>query len=195
MKSTRSRIIQATCSLMEKQGYHATGVNEILRVSGAPKGSLYYYFPEGKEALVQEAISQTTQELVERIRENLALFPDPVEAVQVFVSRIADHIELSQFSAGGPLTAVAMETATGSERLNLACREAFAAIQSVFAEKLAANGYAPESAAQLALFITSAIEGGTLLSRTAHSGDPLRRVAEVLAVTLVSFRRENPNEH
>ncbi len=188
MNTTRDQIIQATRSLVEKQGYHATGMNEILRLSGAPKGSLYYYFPDGKEELAQEAISQTTKEVVGRIRANLALFDDPVEAIQVFVSRIADHIELSQFSSGGPLTAVAMETATSSERLNRACREAFAAIQCAFAEKLAANGYAPESAAQLALFITAAIEGGTLLSRTAHSGDPLRRVAEVLALALRSAR-------
>ena len=107
-----------------------------------------------------------------------------MEAVQVFVSRIADHIEMSQYSAGGPLTAVAMETATSSPRLNLACREAFDTVQSVFAEKLAGSGCEPQTAAQLALFITAAIEGGTLLSRTAHSGDPLRSVAEMLAFTL-----------
>ena len=51
MANTREIIIETTCDLMENQGYHATGLNEIVKVSGAPKGSLYYYFPEGKESL------------------------------------------------------------------------------------------------------------------------------------------------
>ena len=55
MSTPREQIIQATCFLLEKQGFPATGLNEIVRKSGAPKGSLYHYFPEGKEQLVCEA--------------------------------------------------------------------------------------------------------------------------------------------
>ena len=186
MNTTRSQLIQTACSLLEQQCYHATGMNEILRVSGAPKGSLYYHFPQGKEELAEEAIALTARSLAERIRSNLALEPDSVEAVRGFVQRIAEHVEQAQFSAGGPLTAVAIETATTSERLNLACRAAFGDIQAAFAEKLSSSGCDAQTAARLALFITAAIEGGTLLSRTAHSGDPLRTVADLLADTLRS---------
>ena len=56
MSSAREEILQATTALLEKQGSHATGLNEIIRESGAPKGSLYYYFPEGKDQLVSEAV-------------------------------------------------------------------------------------------------------------------------------------------
>jgi TetR/AcrR family transcriptional regulator, lmrAB and yxaGH operons repressor len=55
VKPTRDQIIQTTCTLLESQGYHATGLNQILKESGAPKGSLYYYFPQGKEELAEEA--------------------------------------------------------------------------------------------------------------------------------------------
>ena len=41
MSSTRDQIIEKTCELLEAQGYHATGLNQILAESGAPKGSLY----------------------------------------------------------------------------------------------------------------------------------------------------------
>lgn len=184
MNATRSQLIETTCNLLEQQGYHATGMNEILRVSGAPKGSLYYHFPQGKEELAAEAIALTARSLTERIRANLALAPDPAEAVRQFIYRIADNVERTQFSAGGPLTAVAMETAATSERLNLACRAAFGEIQAAFAEKLLADGCEVQTAVRLALFITAAIEGGTLLSRTEHSGNPLRAVADLLADTL-----------
>ena len=56
MTSTHDQIILVTCTLLEKQGYPATGLNEIVKESGAPKGSLYYYFPDGKEQIVSEAV-------------------------------------------------------------------------------------------------------------------------------------------
>ncbi|MBK8129269.1 MAG: TetR/AcrR family transcriptional regulator [bacterium] len=52
MNPKREQIIQSTCQLIEIQGYHATGIKQILAESEAPKGSLYYYFPDGKDELV-----------------------------------------------------------------------------------------------------------------------------------------------
>ena len=51
MSTTREQIIEKTCELIELQGFNATGVNQIIRESGTPKGSLYYHFPGGKEEL------------------------------------------------------------------------------------------------------------------------------------------------
>lgn len=178
MTSTRDQIIEVTCDLLEAQGYHATGLNQILTESGAPKGSLYYYFPEGKEQLVAEAINRAGALVAGRIRAGLADAAEPAVAIPAFVRTIAYHVEASGFRAGGPLTTVAMETVKSSERINLACRAAYAEVQGAFQEKLAQGGYAQARAAQLATFITAAIEGGIILSRTNHSGEPLRLVAD-----------------
>ena len=186
MTAARDQILQTTGSLLERQGYHATAMSEILQTSGAPKGSMYYYFPGGKEELAEAAIRESARAMTGHIRANLSLQPDPLDAIPNFVRRIADRVEAAEFSAGGPLTAVAMETAADGGRLNLACRAAFGEIEAVFAEKLSAAGCLPEMATRLAVFITAAIEGGVLLSRTAHSGDPLRTVADLLELTLRS---------
>jgi TetR/AcrR family transcriptional repressor of lmrAB and yxaGH operons len=85
---------------------------------------------------------------------------------------------------GGPLMTVAMETATTSDRLNLACQEAYGRIQNAFAEKLITSGFPQERAQQLAMFVTAAIEGGIILSRINHTGDPLRHVADELGRVL-----------
>jgi TetR/AcrR family transcriptional regulator, lmrAB and yxaGH operons repressor len=180
MSSTRDHILETTCALLEAQGYHATGLNQILAESGAPKGSLYYYFPKGKEELAAEAIARVGKIVAQRIRDGLAAVEDPGEAVGEFVRTIAYHVEASGFSAGGPLMTVALETVNSSEYLNRACREAYRLLQEAFQEKLVAGGYAQVQAAQLATFITAAIEGGIILSRTRHSGEPLRAVAEEL---------------
>jgi TetR/AcrR family transcriptional repressor of lmrAB and yxaGH operons len=52
----RAAIIAAASRLFRRQGYAGTGVNDIVALSGAPKGSLYHYFPKGKEQIAEEAV-------------------------------------------------------------------------------------------------------------------------------------------
>jgi TetR/AcrR family transcriptional repressor of lmrAB and yxaGH operons len=163
--------------MLENLGYHATGLNEIVRESGAPKGSIYYYFPDGKEAIVSQAVEFAGQRTAERIRASLAEIDDPAAAVRALIEQIAHHVEASGFRAGGPLTIVASETATTSERINATCRAAYALLREGFAGKLREAGRSPEEAAALAWTVTAAVEGAIILSRTYHSGDPLRQAA------------------
>lgn len=184
MSNAREQILQTTCNLMEKQGYHGTGLNEIVKESGAPKGSLYHYFPEGKEQITAEAVVQAGRVTAERIRTGLSGSASAAKAVYDFVLKIAENVELSGFAAGSPLTAVAMETATTSERINLSCREAYMMLHAAFKEKLLESGFTKTAADELATFITAAIEGGIILSRTYHTADPLRAVAKQLKALL-----------
>ena len=188
MASTRDQIIETTCNLLESQGFHGTGLNQIIKESGAPRGSLYYYFPDGKDELAEAAIAAAGKSVAERIRAELSEVGDAVEAVQRFVANIAHFVEASDYRNGGPLTTVAMETATTNERLNQACRAAYTLIQGAFRDALVASGYPEVQAMTLATFVTAAIEGGTILCRTYHSGDPLRTVADQLKLVLEAAR-------
>src|SRR5438093_12024105 len=71
----RDAIVRAAARLFRRQGYAATGLNQILADSGAPKGSLYHYFPQGKMqigedvvALAGRRLAATLTELVEAER-------------------------------------------------------------------------------------------------------------------------------
>jgi TetR/AcrR family transcriptional repressor of lmrAB and yxaGH operons len=172
--------------LLEKQGYHGTGLNEIVKESHAPKGSLYYYFPEGKEQITAEAVLQSGHATSERIRLGLGESSSASKAVHDFVLKIAENVEASGFAAGSPLTAVAMETATTSERINLACREAYGMLEAAFNKKLLESGFTKAKAEELATFIVASIEGGIILSRVHHTAEPLRMVAKQLKVLLSS---------
>lgn len=177
MSTTKDQIIDATCELLESQGFHGTGLNQIVKESRAPKGSLYYYFPDGKDEIAEAAIERAGRTVAERIRAGLA-DGDAANAIPAFVANIAHFVEVSGFRSGGPLMTVAMETATTNERLNQACRAAYTRLQGAFEAKLVESGFA--RARELATFITVAIEGGIVLSRVHHTGDPLRNVAEQL---------------
>jgi TetR/AcrR family transcriptional regulator, lmrAB and yxaGH operons repressor len=190
MNTTREQIIETTCELLETYGYHATGLNQILAKSRTPKGSLYYYFPEGKEELTAQAIERMGQHVARNIKNELSKSTDPSEAIRSLVHVFANRIEASGFCAGGPLMIVAMETATSSERLNLACREAYHQLQKTYQEQLIANGFIETQAEQLAKFIMASVEGGIILSRTNHSGDPLRNVANMLGHLINSYPRQ-----
>jgi TetR/AcrR family transcriptional regulator, lmrAB and yxaGH operons repressor len=181
MTTTREQIIQVTGQLLEKQGYNATGLNEIVGQSGAPKGSLYHYFPEGKEQIAAEAVLLSGELVSGRVRAYLARHADPAEAVLRLAEVIAGAVEQSGFAGGGPLQTVALETAASSPRLNQACRTAYGWLQAAFQEKLEAGGLPAPEAAQLAVFVTASLEGAILLSRTLHSGEPLRLAGQYLS--------------
>jgi TetR/AcrR family transcriptional repressor of lmrAB and yxaGH operons len=179
--TTRDQIIETTCGLLEAQGYHATGLNQIVKESDTPKGSLYHYFPGGKDELTAEAVARNAMMVEERIRAQLAAEADAARAVQRLVRQIADAVEQSEFRAGGPLQTVALETATTHARLNGVCQEAYRLIQGAFTDRLRESGLEAEAAEALSTLITAAVEGAILLSRTHHTGEPLRLVADQLA--------------
>jgi TetR/AcrR family transcriptional repressor of lmrAB and yxaGH operons len=184
MPSTRDLIIQAACTLLEKQGYPATSLDEIVKESGAPKGSLYYYFPDGKEQIVSEAVLYAGKILIERMRGELARYDNPMQALYEYIMRLAGKVEEKHFTAGNPLTIVAVEAAGASERISQACREVYAQIEAVLQEKLLCCGLSDSEAAERARLALASLEGGIILSRVHRTADPLRSVANHLNGTL-----------
>ncbi len=178
MNSTRDQIIATTCDLLESQGYHATGLNQIVKESGSPKGSLYYHFPGGKEELALAAVTHVGNMVLQRIRENLALIENPAEAITAFIKNVAFHVEMSDFRAGGPITTIAMETASTSPTLRGECQRIYSGWQAVFADKLNAAGLPQARAERMAVMIIAALEGGVILCRTGQSRAPLEQVAD-----------------
>ncbi|MBC8098782.1 MAG: TetR/AcrR family transcriptional regulator [Armatimonadetes bacterium] len=187
MSVAREQFIHTMCALLELQGYAATGLNQIIKESGSPKGSLYHYFPGGKEELTAQAIQQVAQVVLKRIEDSMAAVDDsPAEAIRDFLRNVAYNVELSGYRAGGPITTVALETAATNERLRDACAAIYLSWQRAFAARLQAGGITPLRAERLAMLIISTLEGGILLCRVQRSRAPLEAAAEEL-YTLINF--------
>jgi TetR/AcrR family transcriptional repressor of lmrAB and yxaGH operons len=176
----RDRILDATAELMEQQGYFGTGLKEIIEHSHTPKGSLYHYFPDGKEEIAEVAINRKSEMIQARIAEHFAIVRDPAEAVRSLLLSMAQHARMQHCRKGNPLATVALETANSSERIRQACVDAYEAKRQLFYDKFVEGGIEQVNAQKLATTCLAAIEGAFVLVRTMHNAEPLETVADML---------------
>lgn len=163
---TRQKIVATTSNLLERQGYHATGLNQIVKESGTPRGSLYYYFPEGKEELAIEAVTQRMTQMADHTRHFLGEIDDAAEAIHALFLKLASSMEKQACGTGAPIAAVALEASNSSERLRQACAAGYQGFEDVLAAKLVMSGFSAEKAQSLATTINAGIEGAMIMSRT-----------------------------
>ena len=183
-EGTRARIIAATADLMEAQGYHATGLNQILQQSAAPKGSLYYHFPGGKETIAAEALEVAGQAITNDLDALIASGADFGTALSLLTAFFCERLQASDFQKGCPLATVTLEVAATSDPIQHVTRTTFRAWQARIEQLLVASGWSPPRAATMALFALSAVEGALILCRAERSTQPLEQVAEELRALL-----------
>lgn len=177
---TRQLLIETTAKLLQNQGYNATGLNQITQLSGAPKGSLYYHFPAGKEQLACEAVGHTKNVTLATLRAVLDSTPDAAQAVQNLLNLAADNLEREDPALGVPIGIIAHETARNNENIRQACCGVYNAWIAEFEKKFIASGYTPEEAADLAVMINGIAEGATIMCLTQQNSRPLRTAAELI---------------
>lgn len=173
-RDTRARLLDGATRLFRRQGFAGTGIKAILTEGRAPYGSLYHFFPGGKEELGVAAIvdgGTTYRRLVE------AFFgPDdePVDATRRFFEGAADVLEATDYEDACPIATIALEVASTNEPMRAAAATAFTSWLDVLERRLVDEGVEPTVARDLAVELFCAIEGGFLLARTTRSAEPLR---------------------
>ena len=180
---SKEKILAAASRLFQVKGYHATGLNEILKESNSPKGSLYYYFPDGKEELALEAVKLASQFIQTRIQEALAKYSNPIEAIQYNIKCISESLEEGKVQ-NVSIGLLALETHLSSEPLRKACNEAFYAFKNIYAQKLIENGLAKEVAQELGAVILAMIEGAITISVTQNNDADLMAVSKQIRILL-----------
>jgi len=94
-RASREAFIAATGRLLRRQGYAATGLNEIVARSGAPKGSLYFHFPGGKEQLALAAMEQTGEQLRAAIAAIMGSCETTMDGLSVLIDALGSGLEAS----------------------------------------------------------------------------------------------------
>lgn len=183
-------MVSSTTRLLRSQGYHGTGLNQIVRESGSPKGSLYHYFPGGKEELTAEALRQGGRDSIAELAEALDGRASFVEGARAFLEQAAHRLAESDYLLGCPMAAVALEAAGESDPIQQACAGSFASFEQAIVDRLLAEGRPPQEAADLAVLLLAAFEGALVLCRAHRSTRPMEVMSRLLPTVL--FGKEGP---
>ena len=170
----------ATQELLRRRGYAASGLCEIVARSGAPKGSLYFHFPGGKQELAVAAMERSAAQLRDAMAAILDSCDDVDEGIGRLVDALATGLAQSDFADGCPIATVALETAGESEQMRAAARAAFDSWLEVLERRLTGDGLDPAAAQQRALLVLAAIEGALILARARRDVSPLLAVSAQL---------------
>jgi AcrR family transcriptional regulator len=178
----RERMLDSTTTLIRQRGASATSLDDILAHSGAPRGSIYYYFPGGRTQLIEEAVERAGAD----IRQFIAAAGDgtPAEVFDNFIAAWRDGLVASEFRAGCPVLAVAIESNDETQQLTAAAARAFTSWRSAFAVLLRRHGVPPAEARRLSNLVVAAVEGAVAISRAERSTQPLDDVARTLRPAL-----------
>lgn len=176
---SRERMIEAAIALMRGSGLSGAGINEVVRASGAPKGSVYHFFPQGKQQLVAEALAVYSGRVEDFIEAAVAGRRQPAGKVRALFAAFARRVEEGGFlrsCAGGT---VSLDLDADLDGLRQVVDAMFAEWIALLARHLDL-GDARRSASFAGLLLT-AIEGAYVRARAEHSAQPFIEAGEWLA--------------
>lgn len=163
---SRAVLIETAATLFRRQGYAATGVNQILEAADVKAGSLYHHFPSGKQELAA-AVVATEGEQIERLLRRFLDSDAPVaEIVAGWVDLLAAQLTADRRD-GCPIEPIATESVNASPQVREASARVFAGWSAAVAERLVADGRPADEAAQTAMAVIALIEGALILARIA----------------------------
>jgi AcrR family transcriptional regulator len=171
-------MIQSAALLFRERGVEGTAFADVLEHSGAPRGSVYHHFPGGKLELAEEA----TQWAGDFMSAGLAAaleHNDPITALDTFAELWTGILEQSDYAAGCPIVAAALE-GNRAPAARARAADAFQNWEQLLADAFARNDLDPERARAIATLVIAAFEGAVVLARAQQSTEPLTRVANEL---------------
>lgn len=178
-EATRIRLLKDGVASFLVQGYHGTGIKQVLDQTKVPKGSFYNYF-KSKEDFGAAAIQHYAACFGEKMTNAMAKAPDPMTGLRSFFETLMAEFEASGY-VGGCLIANLGGELEGSEICRKALSAAFGdwhnATTDVLREGQSLGLVRSDvDAGELADLLIEAWEGAVIRMKLERSLAPLRRV-------------------
>lgn len=171
--STKDRILDTTTDLFRRYGYNGTGLKQIVANANAPFGSIYHFFPGGKEQLGDETIRRAGRMYGELVAAVFDAAPDPVNGTSDVFTGAAEVLRETDYLDPCPVATVALEVASANDRLRQATADVFESWIDGATERYAAAGIAEARAREIGIALIGALEGAFVLGRALRSTEPL----------------------
>jgi AcrR family transcriptional regulator len=167
-------MVESATRLMQERGVEGTSFSRVLRRAGAPRGSIYHYFPGGKAQLIEEATRLGGDYIATGLAASLEQ-TDPVAALDDFARFWRSLLADSEFGAGCPIVAATLD-GDRTPQARDAAGEIFQRWQAIVVDALVGRGVSPDRARSVAALCFAAIEGGVIMARAQRSLEPLESV-------------------
>ena len=173
-RPTRERIIDTTAQLLQRQGYHGTGLNQILDEAKAPKGSMYFHFPGGKEQLAAEAIARAGDYLDAALAAHHRESAE--ESIDAYLADVAILLERTNYADGCPIATVTLEVAPTISHLGDTCHQVYTRLLDRVRGWLEEDGFTTDDADERAFLVYAAIEGALVFAKAQRSTRSIERL-------------------
>jgi TetR/AcrR family transcriptional repressor of lmrAB and yxaGH operons len=182
MNPNRQKVLDATLQLLAESGLSGAGLNDVIALSGASRGSLYHFFPDGKQQWVAEALQIYADAFADGCENAISKAPAVSQGVANVFLFAAKMMKARDFRSGCPVGAVVLDLNNDSESLRVLCLS----IMAQWQQRLAAHMTPLPEAKALALakMIIACFEGAFMLARLERSTAPLTLAAEQMAILL-----------
>ena len=187
VSTPRERMVVSAALLIRERGAQATAISDVLKHSRAPRGSAYHYFPGGRMQLLEEATDYAGAYIADKI----SAAESAVELLDELTDMYRQQLIRSDYRAGCPIVAVTVEAGDpdNSERTTKVIERAAAAFAlwtDLIGRRLIAEGVEDSRAEELAMLVTTSIEGAIIVARASRDVKPLdlvqRQLRSLLAV-------------
>jgi len=179
--STRDRIVAAAAQLYGRYGYTGVGLKQVAAESGAPIGSLYHFFPGGKDELAAAALRMSGdgyQTLVEEVLQNM---PDLASGIERSFALAAETLVSTDYVDACWIETVALEVASSNEPLRVVTAEIFERWIDTATVWVESHGVPIDRARELGIAYITGLEGAFILARSLRSPEPLLATGRMLA--------------
>jgi TetR/AcrR family transcriptional regulator, lmrAB and yxaGH operons repressor len=176
----KSKMVKAARQLIRERGYHATAMSDVLELSAAPRGSVYFHFPGGKTQLAAEAAQAFAREQADLIERAAEGSDSAVGLIRAYVTRTRENLIKSKYTEGCTIAPLVLEGARESDLLANAGSAAFSVIIESLAFQFAFFGMGRASARELAEVVVSGVEGALVTARAFRSPAPFDSVLAAL---------------
>jgi TetR/AcrR family transcriptional regulator, lmrAB and yxaGH operons repressor len=174
------KMVTAARQLIRERGYHATALSDVLELSAAPRGSVYFHFPGGKTQLAAEVAKAYARDQADAIGHAAEESDSVTELIAAYVNRSRDNLVASDYSEGCTIAPLVLEGTGEPDLLANAVSAAFSLIMESLAFQFAFFGMDRASARKLAEVVVSGVEGALVTARAFRSPAPFDSMLAVL---------------
>jgi len=180
----REKILAEAERLFSEKGYYGMGLTELLKACGIPKGSFYYYFPDGKLQLIRETLDRAFHHMEGGIRYHLSQESTAPAAFERMLLSHADGVEQGKHYASHFVAMIAIESVYLDPSVHEACKRIYTAWQQLYESILMSFGYRQPAVHVKAQLLFELIHGAMLTAWIRQDGAELRQLAPIVAKLL-----------